>query len=162
MSSRLSRLNRNLLLLAKMENGQFSKAEVDVVSVINELQPYFDNFADGLLLQREFQTGPMTIIANRVLLECLMNNLIVNAVRHNRPNGLISIMLKDGVLAVTNTSDETALDEKMIYNRFYRSSEKLKGYGLGLAIVKAICEYHGWDIKYAYHDGVHSFIVTFS
>lgn len=40
MNSRLSRLNRNLLLLAKMENNQFSRTEsVDVITVINDLQP---------------------------------------------------------------------------------------------------------------------------
>ena len=161
MNSRLSRLSRNLLLLAKMENGQFGKTETDVVSVLNELQPYFDNLAKGLLLQTDFQTASLTIKANRSLLESMMNNLIVNAVRHNRPNGTITVTLNNESLSVANTSDETELDENLIFNRFYRPSEKPKGNGLGLAIVKAICEYHGWNITYAYHSGQHRFTVTF-
>lgn len=91
-----------------------------------------------------------------------MNNLIVNAIRHNKPNGTITITLSSGSLMFANTSDETALDEHLIFNRFYRPTEKSEGNGLGLAIVKAICQYHGWDIAYTYHDGQHTFTVTFS
>ena len=54
---------------------------------------------------------------------------------------------------VSNTSDEEALDKGLIFNRFYRPSEKVKGNGLGLAIVKAVCDYHGWKISYIYSDG---------
>lgn len=161
MSGRLSRLNRNLLLLAKMENGQFSKSETDVVSVLNELQPYFDNVADGLTLQKDIQVNRLIIKANRPLLESMMSNLIVNAVRHNKPNGRIAIILKKESLTILNTSDGIALNGEQIFNRFYRPSEQTEGNGLGLSIVKAICEYHGWDITYTYHNGLHSFTVTF-
>lgn len=52
MSSRLSRLNRNLLL-AKMENGQFAKQEVNVVDVLDELQLYFENLTGNLHLCKD-------------------------------------------------------------------------------------------------------------
>lgn len=162
MSGRLSGLNRNLLLLAKMENGQLGKSEVDVVAVLDELRPYFDNIADGLHLRIDFQTGSLMTRANRSLLESLLSNLVVNAVRHNRPDGEITITLNDEGLTVANTSDEAALDKNMIFGRFYRPSEKTGGNGLGLAIVKAICEYHRWNIAYAYRSGCHVFTVTFA
>lgn len=162
MSGRLSGLNRNLLLLAKMENGQFGKSEVDVVSVLNELRPYFDNIADGLRLEIDLRVDSLIISANRSLLESLLSNLVVNAVRHNRPNGEITITLNSVSLTVANTSDEAALDKNMIFNRFYHLSEKSGGNGLGLAIVKAICEYHRWNVTYDYEDGQHLFTVKFS
>ena len=70
-------------------------------------------------------------------------------------------ILCTAVRPVSNTSDEPALDARLIFNRFYRPSEKVKGNGLGLAIVKAVCEYHGWDVEYKYNDNRHCFIVNF-
>ena len=64
-------------------------------------------------------------------------------------------------MVVSNTSDEQPLDSNLIFNRFYRPSEKIKGNGLGLAIVKAICDYHGWQIRYSYDKGRHIFSVRF-
>ena len=72
----------------------------------------------------------MTVKANRSLLEIMLNNLIVNAVRHNKPNGAIIVTVKADSLTVSNTSDETALDENLIFNRFYRPSDKSQGNGL--------------------------------
>lgn len=162
MNIRLSRLNRNLLLLAKMENNQFDRTEsIDVVTVIKELLPYLECLSEGLVLNKDFPASSLSVKANRTLLESMINNLIVNAVRHNRPEGEISIVLSGKQLVVMNTSDETALDEKLIFSRFYRPSERVKGNGLGLSIVKAVCDYHGWNISYAYSEGKHRFAVRF-
>lgn len=162
MNSRLSRLNRNLLLLAKMENNQFSRTEsVDVITVIKDLQPYLESLSGGLILKQNFSTASLPIKANRSLLESMVNNLVVNAVRHNKTSGEITVFLSDNRLMVSNTSDDAALDADQIFNRFYRPSEKTTGNGLGLAIVKAVCDYHGWKILYAYADGKHQFVVIF-
>lgn len=162
MNSRLSRLNRNLLLLAKMENNQFSRTEsVDVITVIKDLQPYLESLSGGLILKQNFSTASLPIKANRSLLESMVNNLVVNAVRHNKTSGEITVSLSDNRLMVSNTSDDAALDADQIFNRFYRPSEKTTGNGLGLAIVKAVCDYHGWKILYAYADGKHQFVVIF-
>ncbi|WP_418210586.1 sensor histidine kinase [Bacteroides zhangwenhongii] len=161
-NSRLSRLNRNLLLLAKMENNQFSRTDsIDVITVMNELLPYLESLSEGLALKQNFSVSTLPLKANRALLESMINNLIVNAVRHNKSNGEITVSLSDKQLTVSNTSDETALDENLIFNRFYRPSEKTTGNGLGLSIVKAVCEYHGWKILYHYTNGNHEFTVRF-
>ena len=162
MDSRLSRLNRNLLLLAKMENNQFSRTEsVDVITVIKDLQPYLESLSGGLILKQNFSTASLPIKANRSLLESMVNNLVVNAVRHNKTSGEITVFLSDNRLMVSNTSDDAALDADQIFNRFYRPSEKTTGNGLGLSIVKAVCDYHCWKILYAYADGKHQFVVIF-
>lgn len=178
MTGRLSRLNRNLLLLAKMENNQFSKKEeVDVVEVINQLLPFLESLAGNLTIKTHFDLSKkkiennskpkkeesLVVPANRSLLESLLNNLIVNAVRHNKPNGKITITLTQDSLIVSNTSAEKALDANLIFNRFYRPSEKTKGNGLGLAIVKAVCDYHDWKITYRYFEETnqHQFEVKF-
>lgn len=161
-SSRLTRLNRNLLLLARIENSQYGQTEeVDLVGLLDELLPSLESLAGNLTLHRDFRVRTLTVRANRTLLESLVNNLVVNAVRHNRPGGEITVTVAAGSLTVSNTSDGKALDARLLFNRFYRPSEQVKGNGLGLAIVKAICQYHGWKVSYSY-TGRHCFTVDFS
>ena len=162
-NNRISRLSRNLLLLAKMENNQFKRTEsVDVITVLNEQLPYLESLSGTLSLHKNFLVDTLPVKANRSLLESLMNNLVVNAVRHNKPNGKIALNITAHTLTVSNTSDEQALNKRLIFNRFYRPSEKTQGNGLGLAIVKTICDYHGWDITYTYDNGHHHFTVRFT
>ncbi len=161
MTARISRLNRNLLLLAKIDNEQFATSEdVCLNAFIEEHLPFLESMADGLHIVKDFQQE-LTVKANRPLLESLLNNLVVNAVRHNRPGGSITLAVGEGALAVSNTSDEPPLDAAHIFNRFYRPAQQKQGNGLGLAIVKAVCNYHGWAVEYTYNIGVHTFAVTF-
>lgn len=162
MNNRISRLNRNLLLLAKMENSQFDgTGTVDVVEVVNGLLPYLESLSSGLELHTDFRVTALPVRANRPLLESLFSNLVVNAVRHNKPGGEIVICITSESLVVANTSDGDALDGNRIFDRFYRPAQDSKGFGLGLSIVNAVCEYHGWNVKYTFHDGWHEFKIIF-
>lgn len=163
MTSRLSRLNRNLLLLAKIDNKQFdSRERIRLDHFINRLLPSLESISGELRIERSFSSEPLYIQANSTLLESMLNNLIVNAVRHSNPGGKITISIHNHTLRISNTSDEPALSAQHIFNRFYRPTQNKGGNGLGLAIVKAICDYHGWGISYEYRDGLHSFIVKFT
>lgn len=161
MNSRLSQLNRNLLLLAKIENSQFAKSEkICLNTFIEDLLPFLESIANGLHIRKDFQQQ-VTIEANRSLLESMLNNLVVNAVRHNRPDGSITISIMEDSLTISNTSTEPALDATHIFDRFYRPAQNKQGNGLGLAIVKAVCDYHGWTIRYSHSEGNHHFAVEF-
>ncbi len=161
-SARLSRLSRNLLLLAKIDNNQYKQTDsIDILNTIKELLPFLTPFTQGLTIRTDFQNSPMLIRANNSLLGSLINNLTINAVRHNIDKGEITISAKDYRLTVSNTSNEGELNQDLLFSRFNRTSEKMKGNGLGLAIVKAICDYHGWQIQYKYLDKKHLFVVTF-
>lgn len=162
MISRLSRLNRNLLLLAKIDNAQFDTTEdICLDAFIDQLMPSLESVSRQIHVQRQYPSTPIHLQANSALLESMVTNLFVNAVRHNIPDGTIAIRLTDQTLTVSNTSDEPALSSSHIFQRFYRPVQNKSGNGLGLAIVKAICDYHGWDIEYRYREGWHSFVVTF-
>ena len=162
MVNRLTRLNRNLLLLAKIDNRQYEQTEnINLTEFLSEQTHLLQSIAGDISLHENFHNNALTVKANRALLESLVNNLVVNAVRHNRPKGEIILALNGKEFTISNTSDEPSLDERMIFNRFYRPSEKVKGNGLGLAIVKAICEYHHWTVRYRYIDNKHTFTVTF-
>ena len=160
--TRLARLNRNLLLLAKIDNRQYGQTEeINLTSFLNDLIPFLQGVASDIRLNEVFYNNTLTVRANRTLLESLVNNLVVNAVRHNRSGGEIVLIVTDNRFMVENTSDEPELDGSLLFNRFYRPSGETKGNGLGLAIVKAVCEYHGWRVAYRYRNGWHRFSVSF-
>lgn len=162
--NRLTRLNRNLLLLAKIDNQQYSDmALTDINAMLDELIPDLEALSDGIRISKKCTQHCLRIMANKALLESLVNNLVVNAVRHNRADGEIIIMTDKSSLTVSNTSDTNKpLDHSHIFNRFYRPMGKEKGNGLGLAIVKAICDYHGWSVNYKYEKNMHIFSVSFN
>lgn len=156
-----SRLSRNLLLLSKIENNQYSAmTRVNVADKIDETLPHLASIAGDIKIKTDFGDKTFTVSCNETLLESLINNLVVNAVRHNRKGGSISISVRDGRLSVDNLSDEPALDPQRVFSRFYRTKQQ-KGNGLGLAIVKSICDYHHWHVGYEYSGGMHKFVVDF-
>lgn len=158
---RLSHLNRNLLLLAKMDNGQFTFETIDVVLAISNLVDYFGNIAPDRKIVFQSELPQFMLKANRVLLETMLSNMVVNALRHSSTDREIAITLSSNRLAVTNVAVGGALNKQLIFKRFYRSSQSAKGLGLGLSIVKSICTYHGWQVDYDFQDGRHVFSVAF-
>nr|WP_321519701.1 HAMP domain-containing sensor histidine kinase [uncultured Bacteroides sp.] len=161
-SARLTRLNKNLLLLAKIDNRQYKEMElIDLVQMIEKVLSLLSGFTQEITIREDIQVTSLLVQANRALLESLINNLVVNAVRHNIANGEISIIIKPNLLIISNTSSEGMLNKESVFERFHNSSEKIKGNGLGLAIAKAICNLHGWEIEYQYKSERHEFDVRF-
>lgn len=163
---RMGNLNRNLLLLAKIENAQYhATEEVDVAAFLTETMPLYDTLRHGHTLtldDRRTQKG-VKLQANAALLESLLKNLIVNAIRHSKSRGEIRIVVADDRLVVSNASEDgKPLDAASLFHRFSKSDVSQKGNGLGLAIVKAICDFHQWTVEYAFHAGQHQFVVHFS
>jgi len=162
-SSRLTRLNKNLLLLAKIDNAQFKKMEeIDLPGLLNTSLPYFKDLAEnnGLKLNMDIN-NTLFITANRILSESMVNNLIINALKHNIQDGVISVSAKGNTFVVSNTGEGKSLDKEKIFRRFSRTSEEKKGNGLGLSIVYQICKFHGWEIEYTFINCTHSFKIIF-
>lgn len=164
-SSRLTRLNKNLLLLSRIDNSQFKETEsIDFIQLLEYQLAYFKDLAfnNGIALSVDIH-GSLTITANKVLLESLINNLISNAIRHNYSGGLIDIdvEVKDNRFQISNSGDKSSLNKDKVFRRFSRTSEERKGNGLGLSIVNQICKLHGWEVGYNYKDDLHCFYVVF-
>ncbi len=158
----MSRLDRNLLLLSKIENNQYKVfSKINLADQITLMLPNLDSIAGDITIATNFEQKNLILQCNSTLLESLLNNLIVNAVRHNTFQGKILIEIKNSHLMVSNTSDEQALDDTHIFSRFYHNPRNKKGNGLGLSIVKSICDYHHWYIHYYYEKGYHTFDINF-
>lgn len=160
--TRVSRINKNLLLLAKIENHQFDDNEAINLSRLTEqcleqLQEHFDN--KELNFQTEIEEE-FSITGNKVLIEILFNNLLLNAIRHNTQKGIITVLLEKSGLSISN-SGINALETENLFKRFNKFSDEPSGSGLGLAIVKQICNRHNWTINYQFQNDLHIFKVTF-
>jgi len=160
--ARLSRLNHNLLLLAKLENHQYGTDEtVNIVDLTRRLLPQLEVVADGTAITLHTETDSLMVRANRPLVESMVSNLVVNAIRHNAPGGDILIRISPRQLSISNTAMGDTLDKAKIFQRFYRPTSQTKGNGLGLAIVKGVCDYHGWRVSYCFEANRHVFSVDF-
>lgn len=163
---RMGNLNRNLLLLAKIDNAQYADMkEIDLVSMLTDSAPLYSTLQHDTSLRVDDKriNQNATVMANDTLLESMLKNLIVNAIRHSPPLSVILITVEDGHLSVSNSSDDnTPLDTETIFRRFHTDKMQRNGNGLGLAIVKAICDFHHWSITYLFEDGCHKFTVNFA
>jgi len=94
---------------------------------------------------------------NSYLADVLLNNLLSNASRHNKAEGVISITSDANLLQISNTSNSDSLDTDLIFTRFYKNGVAGDSNGLGLAIVWQICQQAGIQICYNYDAELHTF-----
>ncbi len=160
--ARVSRINKNLLLLAKIENNQFAdKESIELTELTNEtLELLADYISVKQIIVNKNMKEKLAIVCNKSLFEILITNLLINALVHNVENGKINIDFSGKTLTVFNTGSK-ALDNKKIFKRFTVSSSGTSGSGLGLAIVKEICNRYKWEINYTFQQGFHAFSVQF-
>lgn len=160
---RLVRLNRTLLLLSKIDNGQFPDvAEVDVTGLVHRTaEEMFDIYAYRGMRLAFRDEAPLTVRMNASLAESLVSNLLKNAFVHGDAGGSVEVCVTAHRLEVSNDGAAGPLDGARIFDRFYRATEKEGSSGLGLALVEAVCRLYGLRVTYAYVSGRHAFTVEF-
>tara|TARA_R110001592_G_scaffold271284_1_gene537763 strand:+ start:810 stop:2093 length:1284 start_codon:yes stop_codon:yes gene_type:complete len=161
--SRLNRLNKNLLLLSKIDSYQFS--DVVTFSLKELIRKHLDFFKEQALSRNiEITThfnDDIDLNANIVLTEILINNLFLNAIRHNIENGFIKVTLEKDKLVFSNTGETKTLSIDKLFTRFSKINSSQKGNGLGLAIIKKITDLNNWGIIYSNTTNIHQFVVEF-
>lgn len=162
-SSRMTRLNKNLLLLARISNKQYAQMEeIDFVQILYQQLLYLREQAESEGIRVEvYVENPLVVKANKTLLESLITNLVVNAINHNTNGGEIKMSIQDNSFIIMNTGQSQPLDPDKIFRRFNKTTHEKKGNGLGLSIVLQICKLHNWELEYRYENGYHTFIVSF-
>ena len=159
--SRLVRLNRTLLLLTKIDNGQFPElADIDIAALVRgELEIYTDLYSHRSITASSTIADCCIVRMNDSLANTLITNLLKNAFVHSADGAQVTVTLTSDRLIVANSGDEP-LDETQIFERFYHSG-KSGSTGLGLPLVNSICRYYGFEKAYSYKDGEHRFTVIF-
>ena len=160
--NRLSRINKSLLLLSKIENNQFEVSQKIKIKPIIEkiLLKYLNN--EHFINEKELRinnavTDTFFIQINEELGYVMVNNLIQNAIRHNKIGGELIVFNEDNAIIIGNDGDEKPLNEQLIYERFQKISNDSNSIGLGLSIVKEIAQLNAIQITYYYENGKHYF-----
>lgn len=160
---RLSKLNKTLLLLSKIENKQFKEKEpLNINDIINKHIEIYEDFIENkkIILNKNF-TLNATIEANPLLLDMIISNLLSNAIKHNFKNGNIDILTTDLFISFSNTGKPLKLSSNSLFIRFKKESSSSNSFGLGLAIVKKICDNYNWKINHSYIENQHNITLYF-
>lgn len=157
----LIRLNRTLLLLTKIENGQFPEvADVDLGRMLSESMQMYDEMYSYKEVTSSFSsTGDLTVSMNEQMASVLVGNLVKNAYVHSPHGGGIKVEVRPDGFTVSNPGTQ-ALDGSRLFRRFYQPSGRKEGStGLGLALAYSVCERNGMALAYEYAGGRHQFAV---
>ncbi len=158
----LNRINKNLLLLSKIDNNQYPEVRQFSISDLLKRQTIFleeQAIEKGVSVQLELEM-PLSVLGNPTLGEIAISNLLLNALRHNRENGKIVIGLGERTLIIGNTGKYKAIEPHQLFQRFFQAGST-GGTGLGLAIVRKICDLHHWTVSYKFDDNMHFFEIRF-
>lgn len=159
---RLSKLNEALLLLSKIENQQFvEKSEIDLCILIKSRLEYLEELFAIKQIELFIQLDAQVIISIHPLLaDILINNLLINAMRHNLNNGKIIISSGINQITFSNTGNPLIIDQTRLFKRFVKYSSSEESTGIGLALVDEICKSNHLQLNYSYLNQLHSFTLS--
>lgn len=154
---RLSSIIQDLLLLSRLDAGrlQLELSPVDLVELIassvDDLSALPD--ASDLAVETDFPAS-LRVSAERGYAALILQNLLENARKYNRPAGRIRLSAGavDGLveLIVANTGRSIPpATQAHIFERFHRGGvgENVTGYGLGLNLARQLARLHGGDLR---------------
>lgn len=147
--SRLSNLNKSLLLLTKIRNDQFQDiVKVNVKQVITDFLENIEELIEAKAITVDIACDDLFIDMDLTLSDILISNLLVNAIRHNTNDGFVKIQLSDDKLIIQNS----CLPQENKGNLFDRmvSNKSKDSIGLGLNLVKSICDKNGFGVSYSF------------
>jgi signal transduction histidine kinase len=162
-NDRLSQMNRNLLLLTKIDNHQFpGQSIINLSDTLEKLLANYQDYYEGDPLQIQTSIQPrISLKANASLIEILINNLINNAFVHNIPDGWVHVSLTAQTLTIENSGHPIDGGTERLFERFKKGREQSSTTGLGLSLVQRICLIYQFRLQYDYLEKVHRIIVDF-
>ncbi len=150
-SAQQERLIEALLTLASSEQGLDRREPFDLAAITERAVASVRQQAkdQGVRIHPAFAAAPAS--GDPDLVECLVTNLVSNAVRYNVPEGWVSIVVgaKAGAALITVSNPGQAVaaeDVERLFQPFQRLVSQRTGHpgghGLGLAIVRAVAAAH--------------------
>jgi len=159
---RLSSLVDDLFELASLDAKE-TKLNLESFSIAELIQDVVQNYElsakeKNITLTSNIGQDLSFVIGDIRLVERVLENLIINALRHTPEGGTVSLILNpsDEYMNVQVLDTGVGIPEEAlphIFDRFYKTENKgntstsLSGFGLGLAIAKRIMDLHGGGIE---------------
>jgi len=158
----LTSLKLNLYLLKKEipSNKRIEKLEYNIKTILN-YQDNLKNFLSKNPIQIETfnikelideklnfyssnypkikykNTANCEITINKNAFNSIIDNIISNAFKYNKPNGCINVYMQDKKLIIKDCG-KGIKNPKKVFDRFYKENDR--GIGIGMNIVKKLCD----------------------
>lgn len=173
-TERLIRLTSDYLDLARLESGraQLARSTFPLLPLLEECAEVVRPQADERRITLEVSGLRLSTHADRDMIKQVVLNLLTNAIKYNRPAGLVQAHVslsadnaRFAELDVADTGYGIALENQaLLFQKFFRAADTAsftQGTGLGLVIARRIVEAHGGAIGLESEPGVGSrFTIT--
>ncbi len=152
-------LIRDWLTLARVEGHRLvgQCVRVDLNGILpNILSTYAELAAAGsVTLDARLPEGACPVAGEAGCLTALFDNLIVNAIKYNKPGGRVAIAVEAAPGEVVVSVADTGIgispeNRRLLFDEFFRvesAAKKTSGTGLGLAICRRIVQELGGSIS---------------
>ena len=161
-TTRLVKLNRNLLVVSKIDNNTYNKIEkINLNEIINNQLNFFSEQALSKKISITTELEEVLVNSNHILAEMLISNLFLNTINHNVHKGKIFVKLTKDRIIFSNTGALLSLQTEKMFERFSKSNPTSQGNGLGLSIIKKIVDTNHWTINYHFKEDYHTFEIVF-
>jgi signal transduction histidine kinase len=150
-ASKLQTMVEQMLVATRLSERQTSlDREVDLVETVYAVTCDHLPLAVESGRDIEFDCAAESIVVrgNRRAIECIVVNLIDNALRAEPRGGTIVVRLsEDAIVEIVDHGEGVGAEVKdLVFEPFWRKNEATPGTGLGLAISKEVIEKHGGAI----------------
>lgn len=153
---RITSIIEDLLLLSQMDAGrlQINFNTIDLTHLIEAQLDDLSALPDSAGINVESECAPVRVAGEQHYLTLVLQNLLENARKYNRPGGRIHISCReDGTwacLRIGNTGQTIPVAaQEHIFERFHRglAGENITGHGLGLNLARELVRLHGGDVR---------------
>jgi signal transduction histidine kinase len=158
-----------LVAQAQAVNLDFRPEAFDLVAFCQHVtQTFWSAYETTHHLEMKIVPNQLEIVADKMLLQRMLNNLLSNAVKYSprdstvcfalqSENDVVHLRIEDNGIGIPET------EQSRIFDLFYRATntDLVSGTGLGLTIVKEVVELHNGQIHVQSQVGVGTtFVVT--
>jgi len=153
-ADRLSRLLDQLLDLSRLDSRRIRVSPKPIVLQRVLAKIAYDAVPPGTPLELDVPDD-LAVIADPLVLDRVVSNLLVNAARHGRPPIVLAAEQRDRHIriSVADHGEGVPADVRpRLFERFERGVDA-PGSGLGLVIARAYARAHGGDLVYDDADG---------
>ena len=144
----VSTLYKDLTFLTLEKERSNENEHIDLKALIKDRAEYFAILAQSKKITYQFNLQSAMIFMDRQKLTRVIDNLISNAIKYNKRNGVVGFELKQGELCIWDKGIGISSSMiPLIFDRYSRFNKTEGGFGIGLSIVKKIIDEYDMQIE---------------
>ncbi len=148
----VSNLYQDLVYLTLGQKFVSKSENLDLKLLFEERLEYFSILFEGKNLRLSTNLTQTYLYIDKVKITKLIDNLISNAIKYNKPNGQIVISLQKNHFCICNEG-KTMKQISSMFKRYHRGDEEVGGFGIGLSIVYMVADEYDLKLSVSEHTG---------